>query len=77
MTAKLLLELARELGLPMGGMVGGKHVGYTTNRAAAEELYRNGATVASLPAAGAPNGEGFDVSFRRGSVAAPRTGPAA
>lgn len=86
MAERLLLELAHELGLTMGGTVHvldretglrvRTHVGSTANREAAVALYRAGADVKRCPSADEAF-TSYDVSFSDGARVAPRAQPPA
>jgi hypothetical protein len=45
----LMVEFARELGLPMGSVLHGSHFGWTTDREKAETMKGRGASVEWVP----------------------------
>lgn len=61
MSALKLVTYARRIGVEVKAVQGGKYVKHLHDRAAAEDLYRHGATVTRCPPDSA--GESFEVSF--------------
>ena len=71
-----LLTFAREtVGLRIGGMHGGQHVGYTTDAAKASAMRNAGARVVTVTSQTADGPTGYEVSFTRGAPVVMRVDP--
>ena len=71
-----LLTYAREtVGLRIGGMHGGRHIGYTTDAVKAAAMRDAGALVAMVKAHTSDGPTGYEVSFLLDAGVVPRVEP--